>query len=181
MATKRESAIDLAKMVDKGVRVKLAGGREGARRAAHASCLLPAACSLRLSFAPVNPPPSPPPGCPPHTNAFETVSGILKGYDQLLNVVLDDAVEYLRGAGGRGMCSVFGGWGGDRRWGALPSDEPGRSACTLPADLCLLIRLAPAAAGESRHACFIMPAPLRTDRCQQTNSPAMQMRRIPCG
>lgn len=30
------------------------------------------------------------------------VSGILKGYDQLLNVVLDDAVEYLRGAGGGG-------------------------------------------------------------------------------
>jgi len=25
------------------------------------------------------------------------VSGILKGFDQLLNVVLDDAVEYLRG------------------------------------------------------------------------------------
>jgi small nuclear ribonucleoprotein (snRNP)-like protein len=25
------------------------------------------------------------------------VSGVLKGYDQLLNVVLDEAVEYLRG------------------------------------------------------------------------------------
>lgn len=37
------------------------------------------------------------------------VTGVLKGYDQLLNLVLDDAVEYLRGAqqqerrgGGRG-------------------------------------------------------------------------------
>ena len=27
-----------------------------------------------------------------------TVSGVLKGYDQLLNMVLDEAVEYLRGA-----------------------------------------------------------------------------------
>ncbi|KXZ56380.1 hypothetical protein GPECTOR_1g337 [Gonium pectorale] len=53
MATKgKESAVDLAKFVDKGVRVKLAGGRE--------------------------------------------VQGILKGYDQLLNLVLDEAVEYLR-------------------------------------------------------------------------------------
>ncbi|KIY99005.1 U6 snRNA-associated Sm-like protein LSm7 [Monoraphidium neglectum] len=52
MAGKKESALDLARFIDKGVRVKLAGGRE--------------------------------------------VSGILKGYDQLLNVVLDDAVEYLR-------------------------------------------------------------------------------------
>ncbi|KAG1672521.1 hypothetical protein FOA52_002830 [Chlamydomonas sp. UWO 241] len=54
MATggKKESAVDLAKFIDKGVRVKLAGGRE--------------------------------------------VSGVLKGYDQLLNMVLDEAVEYSR-------------------------------------------------------------------------------------
>ncbi|PNW84921.1 hypothetical protein CHLRE_03g164101v5 [Chlamydomonas reinhardtii] len=48
----KESAVDLAKFIDKGVRVKLAGGRE--------------------------------------------VQGILKGYDQLLNLVIDEAVEYLR-------------------------------------------------------------------------------------
>lgn len=52
MSKPKESALDLAKFVDKGVRVKLAGGRE--------------------------------------------VQGILKGYDQLLNVVLDEAIEYLR-------------------------------------------------------------------------------------
>jgi hypothetical protein len=34
------------------------------------------------------------------------VSGILKGYDQLLNVVLDDAVEYLRGAGPGAACGA---------------------------------------------------------------------------
>ena len=28
---------------------------------------------------------------------LDTVSGILKGYDQLLNVVLDETVEFLRG------------------------------------------------------------------------------------
>ncbi|GAX75404.1 hypothetical protein CEUSTIGMA_g2848.t1 [Chlamydomonas eustigma] len=52
MANKKESAVDLAKFIDKGVRIKLAGGRE--------------------------------------------VSGVLKGYDQLLNIVLDEGVEYLR-------------------------------------------------------------------------------------
>ena len=31
-----------------------------------------------------------------HTTTM-AVSGVLKGYDQLLNVVLDDAVEYVRG------------------------------------------------------------------------------------
>mmetsp|Transcript_5670 Transcript_5670/g.17108 ORF Transcript_5670/g.17108 Transcript_5670/m.17108 type:complete len:80 (+) Transcript_5670:111-350(+) len=49
----KQSAVELAKFVDKGVHVKLSGGRE--------------------------------------------VSGVLKGYDQLLNMVLDEAVEYLRG------------------------------------------------------------------------------------
>lgn len=34
---RKESAVDLAKFVDKGVRVKLAGGREGAL----INCLLP--------------------------------------------------------------------------------------------------------------------------------------------
>ena len=29
MASKKESALDLAKFIDKGVRIKLAGGREG--------------------------------------------------------------------------------------------------------------------------------------------------------
>mmetsp|Transcript_36095 Transcript_36095/g.102183 ORF Transcript_36095/g.102183 Transcript_36095/m.102183 type:complete len:101 (+) Transcript_36095:146-448(+) len=52
MSGRKESALDLGKMVDKGVIVKLMGGRE--------------------------------------------VHGVLKGYDQLLNLVLDDTVEYLR-------------------------------------------------------------------------------------
>eukprot|EP00898_Chlorokybus_atmophyticus_P002682 jgi/Chlat1/3414/Chrsp23S03746 len=49
---RKETVLDLAKYVDKGVLVKLSGGRE--------------------------------------------VGGILKGYDQLLNLVLDEATENLR-------------------------------------------------------------------------------------
>ncbi|KAF3675575.1 Sm-like protein LSM7 [Capsicum annuum] len=50
---RKETVLDLAKFVDKGVQVKLTGGRQ--------------------------------------------VVGTLKGYDQLLNLVLDEAVEHLRG------------------------------------------------------------------------------------
>ncbi|KAI5082264.1 hypothetical protein GOP47_0002007 [Adiantum capillus-veneris] len=52
MSGRKETVLDLAKFVDKGVSVKLTGGRE--------------------------------------------VTGTLKGYDQLLNLVLDEAIEYLR-------------------------------------------------------------------------------------
>jgi len=39
MAGKKESAIDLARMLDKGVRVKLAGGREGESVLAHTAVI----------------------------------------------------------------------------------------------------------------------------------------------
>lgn len=52
MAGRKETALDLAKFVDKGVQVKLTGGRQ--------------------------------------------VTGTLKGYDQLLNLVLDEAIEFER-------------------------------------------------------------------------------------
>lgn len=52
MANRKETALDLGKLIDKTVIVKLMGGRE--------------------------------------------VHGVLKGYDQLLNLVLDDSIEYLR-------------------------------------------------------------------------------------
>ncbi|KAL9424389.1 hypothetical protein AB3S75_036303 [Citrus x aurantiifolia] len=54
MSGRKETVLDLAKFVDKGVQVKLTGGRQ--------------------------------------------VTGTLKGYDQLLNLVLDEAVEFLRDA-----------------------------------------------------------------------------------
>jgi U6 snRNA-associated Sm-like protein LSm7 len=54
MAHNQNTAIHLAKLLDKSIEVKLAGGRE--------------------------------------------VTGVLKGYDQLLNLVLDEAEERLRDA-----------------------------------------------------------------------------------
>jgi len=48
----KETVLDLGRFIDRGVRVKLSGGRE--------------------------------------------VTGTLKGYDQLLNLVLDGCVEYMR-------------------------------------------------------------------------------------
>ncbi|KAF0897709.1 hypothetical protein E2562_000425 [Oryza meyeriana var. granulata] len=56
MSGRKETVLDLAKFVDKGVQVKLTGGRQ--------------------------------------------VTGTLKGYDQLLNLVLDEAVEFERGLQG---------------------------------------------------------------------------------
>ncbi|XBI01543.1 hypothetical protein VPH35_130295 [Triticum aestivum] len=52
MSGRKETVLDLAKFVDKGVQVKLTGGRQ--------------------------------------------VIGTLKGYDQLLNLVLDEAIEFER-------------------------------------------------------------------------------------
>lgn len=52
MSGRKETVLDLAKFVDKGVSVKLSGGRQ--------------------------------------------VTGTLKGYDQLLNLVLDEALENIR-------------------------------------------------------------------------------------
>ncbi|CAL9118899.1 unnamed protein product [Musa acuminata var. zebrina] len=51
-SSRKETVLDLAKFIDKGVQVKLTGGRQ--------------------------------------------VTGTLKGYDQLLNLVLDEATEFLR-------------------------------------------------------------------------------------
>ncbi|KAL5972661.1 hypothetical protein ACLOJK_039466 [Asimina triloba] len=54
-SSRKETVLDLAKFVDKGVQVKLTGGRQA-----------------------------------------PAVTGTLKGYDQLLNLVLDEAIEFLR-------------------------------------------------------------------------------------
>lgn len=74
--SRKENALDLAKFVDKGVRVKLSGGREGIVKTAsfdNTVCDTP----LKLSVL--------------------AVQGTLKGYDQLLNLVMDETIEYLRG------------------------------------------------------------------------------------
>ena len=37
------------------------------------------------------------PNCPLFNRSVEIVVGVLKGYDQLVNLVLDETKEYLRG------------------------------------------------------------------------------------
>lgn len=81
-SSKKESILELNKFMDQGVRVKFQGGREG-------WCC----CACGQIFHP-----------PSHV-AFvmtghvimDTVTGTLKGFDQLVNLVLDETVEYLRG------------------------------------------------------------------------------------
>lgn len=106
MSKPKESALDLAKFVDKGVRVKLSGGREGeARRSRLYRTLRQALPSDGC----------PPPSCRggqctgrPLSPSLRVVQGILKGYDQLLNIVLDEAIEYLRGERcGRGAAAAL--------------------------------------------------------------------------
>ena len=85
MAQRKETVVDLAKFIDKGVHVKLSGGREGACPGARVGLL-----SARLRWKPLR-----------HVLTrvcCGAVTGNLKGYDQLLNLVLDDTLEYLRGA-----------------------------------------------------------------------------------
>ena len=109
----KESALDLAKFVDKSIRVKLAGGREGeptlrARRAGGDAGPIPAASCLCAARRPPPPPASRRPplaaiALPAFIRCWSTclrlaaVVGVLKGYDPLMNLVLDEAVEYLRG------------------------------------------------------------------------------------
>lgn len=69
---KKESILDLSKYMDKDVKVKFSGGRVGAY-----SSIVP----LYAGWSWLT----------------ETVSGILKGFDQLMNLVLDEVKESMRG------------------------------------------------------------------------------------
>jgi len=86
--SRKENALDLAKFVDKGVRVKLSGGREGTQhteaRTLHSNYFCE--CGLPVESLSVV-----------TVICGAAVQGTLKGYDQLLNLVMDETVEYLRG------------------------------------------------------------------------------------
>ena len=95
--SRKENALELGKLVDKTVRVKLSGGREGERREGKGwrdRLQSPAPLARRRRRTP----PRPPSLTHTHTTPNHTVEGVLKAYDQLLNLVLDEATEYLRGA-----------------------------------------------------------------------------------
>ncbi|KAF7326955.1 U6 snRNA-associated Sm-like protein LSm7 [Mycena venus] len=68
---KREAILDLSKYVNERIRVKFTGGREGTL----APCVVLCCWANRV--------------------ASRAVNGILKGYDQLLNLVLDEVEEQL--------------------------------------------------------------------------------------
>ncbi|KAG8901969.1 Sm-like protein lsm7 [Tulasnella sp. 403] len=73
---KREAILDLGKYVEQRIRVKFTGGREG-----------------ELFFSDEE-----------HSRtqgSFVLVTGVLKGYDQLLNLVLDEVEENLQEGGTR--------------------------------------------------------------------------------
>ena len=65
---KREAILDLSKYANQRIRVKFTGGREGMRHSANDYVI----CST-----------------------IKLVTGVLKGFDQLLNLVLDEVEETL--------------------------------------------------------------------------------------
>ena len=67
---KKENILDLSKYLNKQTRVKFSGGREGN---------LPNELTNRVQYC-----------------IFIKVVGVLKGYDGLLNLVLDSTQEYLQ-------------------------------------------------------------------------------------
>lgn len=70
---KREAILDLSKYVNERIRVKFTGGREGTIFVARSNTMIGRlTCDL-------------------------AVTGILKGYDQLLNLVLDEVQEEIQG------------------------------------------------------------------------------------
>jgi len=75
-AKQKDSALNLAKFVDKKIVVKLSGGREG-ELFGNGGIAVRKSCNIFVSWF--------------------TVVGVLKGYDQLLNIVLDEAIENMRG------------------------------------------------------------------------------------
>lgn len=81
---KKENILDLGKYMDKAITVKFTGGREGIS-----------------PFPPGEPFPLLSPHVPPASKTKakpnnSTVTGTLKGYDALMNLVLDDVSEILR-------------------------------------------------------------------------------------
>ena len=89
--SRKENALDLAKFVDKAVRVKRIGNtsNHACGRASTGSygCII-CMCSTLISGK----------ACIKASKCCHAVEGVLKGYDPLLNLVLDETKEYLRGA-----------------------------------------------------------------------------------
>jgi len=73
---KREAILDLSKYVNERIRVKFTGGREGTHLYLYTYITIGLIGFVAFTFS---------------------VNGILKGYDQLLNLVLDEVEEDIQG------------------------------------------------------------------------------------
>jgi U6 snRNA-associated Sm-like protein LSm7 len=86
---KKENILDLNKYIDKEVQVKFNGGREGMFSPSFAYfgsfVVFDILLSVFVTIYKV------------YMLTLLTVTGILKGYDQLMNLVLDDVKETMRG------------------------------------------------------------------------------------
>ncbi len=106
---KKENILDLTKYMDKEIRVKFSGGREGMFSSLrvdtislchhlsidqHVWMCCPSFEDVASSMVYV--------GGSSNGGMAKTAVGILKGYDQLMNLVLDDVKEIMRG-----MCSLL--------------------------------------------------------------------------
>jgi small nuclear ribonucleoprotein (snRNP)-like protein len=86
---KKSAVLDLTKHVDQRVRVKFTGGREGNTAGSYyeSISLFWYSCSGCFWYS-----------CSGSADdGFSSVEGRLKGFDTLVNLVLDDCVEYIRG------------------------------------------------------------------------------------
>ena len=95
---KKENILDLSKYMDKEVNVKFSGGREGMY-----SRNVGSAVFKSWTLSPTTLPQKKKKKGTFYNHSMLTdrncllVSGILKGYDQLMNLVLDDVKEVMRG------------------------------------------------------------------------------------
>jgi U6 snRNA-associated Sm-like protein LSm7 len=87
---KKENILDLKKYMDQRITVKFNGGREGEWSIPHGHLE---------------------PGTVANYRWWWIVTGVLKGYDALMNLVLDEVEEALRGMISRSVCLLLG-WRG---------------------------------------------------------------------
>lgn len=91
---KKENILDLAKYLDKQINVKFNGGREGSLARSPLASLL---CLVRSREGEKSKEAKKAKKAKANRPNSHLVVGVLKGYDQLMNLVLDDVQELLRG------------------------------------------------------------------------------------